>query len=114
MPLFGMVVDIAGRDLQFLVEESGPIDTSGDPGHTNDGDASGVGAGTISENDQRDYKTITWGIQYFFNKKTKLMLNYEVRSAEAPNNKSAGPVKVANQILDDMSNRLSAQVTAIF
>ena len=77
---------------------------------TNDGDDNGFG-GTIADTDRRDYKTTTWGAEYFFNKKSKLLVNYEVRSFESPNHPSGA---VPNQIADEMSNRFSAQVTHIF
>lgn len=77
---------------------------------TNDGDDNGFG-GTIVENDERKYVTTTYGMQYFFNKKTKLLVNYEARSLEAPHQPDAS---YGNMVGDEMSNRLSAQVTHIF
>lgn len=100
-------------DLGYRVLPNLELDVRYDIYHrlTNDGDATGVGAGVISKNDQRDYKTITYGMQYFFNKKSKLMLNFEKRTAESPNEASTAN---SNKILKDMSNRVSAQVTAVF
>lgn len=60
---------------------------------------------------ERRFDTLTLGAQYFFNKKTRLILNYEFREAEAPNLPSSHP---ANQILDGMDDRISAQILAIF
>ncbi|MBE0510893.1 MAG: porin [Gammaproteobacteria bacterium] len=60
---------------------------------------------------ERHFKTITLGTQYFFNPRTRMAFNYEMRSAEAPNLPSTA---VPNQILDSMDDRISLQVTAIF
>ncbi len=60
---------------------------------------------------ERKFETTTLGAQYFFNKKTRLILNYEMRDAEAPNLAStAGP----NKILSGIDDRVSLQVLAIF
>ena len=60
---------------------------------------------------ERKFSTMTVGLQYFFNKKTRLILNYELREAEAPNLADlSGP----NIILGSMDNRISAQILAIF
>ncbi len=60
---------------------------------------------------ERKFDTLTVGAQYFFNKKSRLIVNYEARNAEAPNLASA---HAANQILDGMDDRLSAQLLIIF
>lgn len=60
---------------------------------------------------ERQFETLTLGAQYFFNKKSRLLVNYEFRDAEAPN-LAAGAVP--NQILDSMDDRLSAQVLVVF
>jgi hypothetical protein len=60
---------------------------------------------------ERQFETATLGLQYFFNKKTRLILNYEFREAEAPN--LAGSA-TPNQILDTLDDRVSVQVLAIF
>lgn len=60
---------------------------------------------------EREFTTTTLGLQYFFDKKTRLTVNYEIRKAEAPNLPSSDP---ANLVLDSMDNRLSLQLTAIF
>ncbi len=66
---------------------------------------------TQSASAERKFQTLTLGMQYFFNKKSRLLLNYEIRDAEAPNlPASATP----NRILDAMDNRLSAQLLIIF
>ncbi|HKK13471.1 MAG TPA: porin [Gammaproteobacteria bacterium] len=61
--------------------------------------------------DEREFKTTTVGAQYFFNKKSRMLVNYEFRSADAPNlPDSANP----NKVLDSIDNRLSAQLLIIF
>lgn len=65
----------------------------------------------LTDLDERKYETLTYGVQYFFNKKTRLMINYEVREFEAPKLASNHP---ANVLADTMDNRLSAQVFAAF
>jgi len=60
---------------------------------------------------ERQFVTTTFGAQYSFNKKSRLILNYELRSAEAPNLASTHN---ANKILDGMDDRLTAQVLVIF
>jgi len=61
--------------------------------------------------DEREFTTWTLGAQYFINKKTRALVNYEFRDAEAPDfSGSATP----NQILDNLDNRVGVQVLAIF
>jgi predicted porin len=60
---------------------------------------------------ERKFTTTTLGAQYFFNKKTRVALNYEFRDAEAPNLPASN---AANQILDATDNRVSVQLTMIF
>lgn len=60
---------------------------------------------------ERQFDTTTLGAQYFFNKKTRATLNYEIRNAEAPN--AAGSA-APNQILDSLDDRVSLQLIAIF
>ena len=79
---------------------------------TNAGDPNGFGGfypanGTA----ERFYSTMTYGVQYFFNKKTRLIVNYEVRDFDSPNHPAAAP---PNNVANTMSNKLSAQVMAIF
>ncbi|HEB55719.1 MAG TPA: porin [Gammaproteobacteria bacterium] len=60
---------------------------------------------------ERKFDTLTLGAQYFFNKKSRLLVNYEMRNASAPGwSSSATP----NQILDSMDNRMSAQLLIVF
>ena len=60
---------------------------------------------------ERQFTTTTLGAQYFFNKKTRATLNYEIRDAEAPNLPASNP---ANKVLDAIDNRISLQMTMIF
>lgn len=63
------------------------------------------------DNAEREFTTWTLGAQYFFNKKTRAVLNYEFRDLEAPELSSSAP---PNKIGDSMDDRLSLQVLAIF
>jgi len=60
---------------------------------------------------ERRFKTWTLGMQYFFNRKSRVIVNYEIRDAEAPNLPAANN---ANKILGGMDNRLAAQLLIIF
>lgn len=60
---------------------------------------------------EREFDTLTLGAQWFFNKKTRALVNYEIRDGKAPNAPSAA---VPNQILDELDNRLTVQLLAIF
>lgn len=60
---------------------------------------------------ERKFTTTTLGAQYFFNKKTRVAVNYEIRDAEAPNLPAS---HAANKILDTLDNRISVQMTLIF
>lgn len=60
---------------------------------------------------ERKFTTTTLGAQYFFNKKTRVALNYELRDAEAPNLPASN---AANQVLNAMDNRISVQMTMVF
>ena len=60
---------------------------------------------------ERVFDTVTLGMQYFFNKKTRVTVNYEIRNMDAPGfPAAAGP----NQIADALDDRLSLQLLAIF
>ena len=61
--------------------------------------------------DELVFKTWTLGAQYFFDMTTKLIVNYEMRSVEAPGLPSSDPVNV---IADDTDSRISAQVFVLF
>ena len=67
--------------------------------------------GTDTRLGQRDFETWTVGAQWFFNKKARLIANYEFRSAEAPGFSSGA---APNQIPGDMDDRFSVQILAIF
>lgn len=66
---------------------------------------------TQSATAERKFTTLTFGAQYFFNKKSRFLLNYEMRDAEAPGQASTS---TANLILDGIDNRLSGQLLIIF
>ncbi len=60
---------------------------------------------------QIDFDRTTLGVQYFFNPRVRLALNYEIRSGNAPNfAPGAGP----NGQVDGIDNRIALQVTAIW
>lgn len=65
--------------------------------------------GTGGANAERVFETTTLGAQYFFNKKTSLKANYEIRSVDAPNSNDT-----VNDILDSIDNRISVQLTTVF
>ncbi len=61
--------------------------------------------------DEREFTTLTLGAQYFFNKKTRALVNYEFRDLDAPEfSSSSNP----NQIGDTMDDRITVQLLAIF
>ena len=66
---------------------------------------------------ERKYETTTLGLQYKFNKKTKLLVNYEMRQFDAPGAASSstpGPASVPNKIAESMTDKISAQVFVLF
>lgn len=66
---------------------------------------------TETVNGERVFDTVTLGAQYFFNKKTRVTFNYEIRNQDAPGFTDAqGP----NLIADNLDDRLSLQLLAIF
>ena len=67
--------------------------------------------GTDTDIGQRDLQTWTLGAQWFFNKKARLIANYEFRDIEAPNLPSDA---TPNQILEGVDDRFSIQLLAIF
>jgi hypothetical protein len=60
---------------------------------------------------ERKFETWTVGAQYFFNKKSRMLVNYEFRDAEAPNLPGTHP---AQKILSTLDDRLSVQALIIF
>ena len=60
---------------------------------------------------ERKFETVTLGAQYFFNKKTRVTFNYELRDLEAPGQASGSN---ANLIGDGIDDILSLQLLAIF
>ncbi len=67
--------------------------------------------GTETDAGERQFDTVTLGAQYFFNKKSRMTINYEMRNQEAPGfPDSATP----NLIADGLDDRLSLQWLVIF
>ncbi|WP_024852111.1 porin [Hydrogenovibrio kuenenii] len=66
-------------------------------------------SGTKVAANERKFTNTTLGAQYFFNKKTTLMADYEIRKIEAP----AGNATVKS-ILDSLDNRLALQLRVVF
>ncbi len=60
---------------------------------------------------RRDYKTTTLGLQYRFNKKTKMIVNYEMREFNAPGYTGTQP---PNKVAATMEDKISAQVFVLF
>ncbi len=60
---------------------------------------------------ERRFTTLTLGVQYFFDKRNRIAVNYEFRDAEAPNLPSSD---TANKVLGAMDDRISVQLTSIF
>ncbi len=58
-----------------------------------------------------EFKTITYGIQYHFNRKTRFTLNYSVRDAEAV---GSAPFANLKSGLEGIDNRLALQATIVF
>lgn len=65
----------------------------------------------LAATDKRVYETTTVGMQYWFNRKTKVLLNYEFRTLDAP---GYAPTAGPNLIGDSMDDRISAQVFMMF
>jgi len=60
---------------------------------------------------EREFTTVTLGAQYFFNKKTRALVNYEFRDLDAPDFNSSAP---PSEIADTMDDRITVQLLAIF
>jgi len=71
---------------------------------------------TNSNVKERKFETVTLGAQYFFNKKSRLIINYELRDAEAPNSwvTPGGSSVGANRVLSTLDDRISLQILTIF
>ena len=67
--------------------------------------------GTEVDANERRFQTLTLGTQFFFNRKSRVLLNYEFRRAEAPNLPSTD---TANRVLDSMDDRVAVQFLTIF
>ena len=66
---------------------------------------------TNSATGERKFETVTLGAQYFMNKKSRFIVNYEMRDAEAPGLPGS---HAANKILDTIDDRFSVQILTIF
>ena len=60
---------------------------------------------------QIDFERTTLGVQYFFNPRVRIALNYEIREGNAPN---FGPGAGPNANVDGIDDRIGLQVTAIW
>ena len=58
-----------------------------------------------------EFRTITYGIQYHFNRKTRFTLNYSVRDAKAV---GSDPFANLKSGLEGIDNRLALQATIVF
>lgn len=67
--------------------------------------------GTQSDTAERTFDTVTLGAQYFFNKKSRMTVNYEIRNQEAP---GFADDATPNLIADGLDDRLSLQWLVIF
>lgn len=67
--------------------------------------------GTETVNGERQFDTVTLGAQYFFNKKSRMTVNYELRNQDAPGFPDTAP---PNLIADGLDDRLSLQWLVIF
>ncbi len=67
--------------------------------------------GTETSAGERKFDTLTLGAQYFFNKKTRVTFNYEIRNQEAPNLPNTHN---ANKIADSLDDLMSVSFLAIF
>ncbi len=67
--------------------------------------------GTETSAGEREFETVTLGAQYFFNKKSRMTINYELRDQEAPGFPASAP---PNLIADGLDDRLSVQWLVIF
>ena len=67
-----------------------------------------------------EFKTITYGVQYHFNRKTRGIINYATRNAKATDDIPAGPPPLAGAStnlhngLESIDNRIALQITHIF
>lgn len=66
---------------------------------------------TENSKGERTFDTVTLGAQYFFNKKSRVTFNYEIRNQEAP---GLPGTHNANKIADSLDDRLSLQLLIIF
>lgn len=67
--------------------------------------------GTETAAGERQFDTVTLGAQYFFNKKSRMTFNYEIRNQDAPGFPDTAP---PNLIADGLDDRFSLQWLVIF
>jgi hypothetical protein len=67
--------------------------------------------GTEESANERRFDTVTVGLEYLINPKVRLMANYAWRMGDAPNQPDTS---VANQNLDNLNNKISAQLQVTF
>jgi hypothetical protein len=58
-------------------------------------------------------ETSTFTAEYFFHKKARLTLSYQMRDWDT-NDRVGGPEKVGNQILSSIDDRIGLELTFIF
>lgn len=73
---------------------------------------------TLDRNEDDEGRAVTmdtWSLtgEYFFHKKARATLTYQIRDFDT-DDRSGVPKEVGNDILDDVDNRIGAQVTFIF
>jgi hypothetical protein len=62
-----------------------------------------------------EFKRTTLGVQYFFNPRVRVALNYEIREGDAPNFPNAGiPQAGPNNNVQGIDDRIALQVTGIW
>lgn len=64
-----------------------------------------------NNDEERQFTNTTLGAQYFLNKKTTLIANYEIRDIKAPGAPSAAPV---HKILSALDNRIGLELRVVF
>ena len=64
---------------------------------------------TDNVNKERQFETITLGAQYFFNKKSRVIANYEMRDASSPSG-----IGASTAVTGSIDDRISAQLLIIF
>ena len=72
-------------------------------------------AGTVDPGNEREITAWTFGVNYHFNPKVRLTLNYTAREAKAPTAyPNAALTRDVRKIVDTLDDRIAAQLTWIF